>query len=207
MDDAGNFVVAWESYDENYGTGRNISARRFDAMGNALGGDLLQGYVGANVQANPAAAMDADGDFVVVWQSYGQDQAGNYPGIFGRRFGSDGSALGGEFLVNTFTAGAERDPKVAMSSDGDFVVVWQGVDERMYGTSVGVFGQRFASGGARLGGEFQVNVNTVSEQRAPVIARSTPTTPARNRSISPLPRTTTAISWWSGSGRKTNRAA
>ena len=65
---------------------------------------------------------------------------------------------------------------------GDFVVVWQS-----YGSSGGdtsyssVQGQRYAAGGAALGGEFQVNAYTTSTQRYPSVGR--------------MPR---GISWWSG---------
>ena len=45
-------------------------------------------------------------------------------GIFGQRYASDGSLIGGEFQVNTFTTGLQLTPAVAMDDDGDFVVVW-----------------------------------------------------------------------------------
>ena len=66
--------------------------------------------------------------------------------------------LGSEFLVNTFAPTREWRSKVAANASG-FVVVWDsgpGLD----GESYGVFGQRFASNGTRLGAEFQVNTYT-----------------------------------------------
>ena len=67
-------------------------------------------------------AADADGDFVVAWQSFGQD--GSIYGIFARRFSSAGAALASEFQVNTYTTDIQSCPSVAVDADGDFVVAW-----------------------------------------------------------------------------------
>src|SRR5262245_33327189 len=53
----------------------------------------------SNSQRLAAVATAADGDFVMVWQSYGQDGYG--PGVFARRFTSAGAALASEFQINT----------------------------------------------------------------------------------------------------------
>ena len=75
--------------------------------------------------------------------------------------------LGPEFRVNTYTTGAQRFPSVASDSAGNFVVVWQSFEDGSY---YGVFGQRFASTGAPLGGEFQVNAFTSLLQDYPAVA-------------------------------------
>ena len=46
-----------------------------------------------------SAAADADGDFVVVWESVGAANVN----IIGLRFASSGTALASEFQVNTHT--------------------------------------------------------------------------------------------------------
>jgi hypothetical protein len=76
------------------------------------------------LQAFSGVANDADGDFVVTWHSNLQDGAGR--GIFAQRFASSGTPAGGEFKVNTYTRYNQYFPVVAMDSDGDFVVVWEG---------------------------------------------------------------------------------
>ena len=43
----------------------------------------------------------AGGGFVVTWTSDGQDGSGY--GIYGQRYAADGTAVGSEFRVNTFT--------------------------------------------------------------------------------------------------------
>ena len=55
-------------------------------------GDEFQvnAYV-TNNQQRPSVGADADGDFVIVWQSSVQDSG--TAGIFARRYSSDGVAL------------------------------------------------------------------------------------------------------------------
>jgi hypothetical protein len=100
---------------------------------------------------------------VVVWES---NQDGSLSGIFGQRYSSAGSPLGGEFRVNTYTLNVQVLPAVASDSSGNFVVIWHGVD----GSVAGVFGQRFASSGAPLGPEFRVNTSTTGLQGYPAVA-------------------------------------
>jgi hypothetical protein len=75
---------------------------------------------------------------------------------------------GGEFQVNTYTPGTQRYPAVAIDQAGNFVVVW--VSALQDGSSLGVFGQRYAASGAALGAEFQVNVYTTNDQYAAAVA-------------------------------------
>jgi hypothetical protein len=98
--------------------------------------------------------------FVAVWESDGQDGSGK--GVFGRLgFG------GVEFPVNTTTTGSQHDPDVASNSSGDFVVVWTSPQD---GSGDGIFARRFASSGAPLGPEFQVNTFTTGTQDQPAVA-------------------------------------
>src|SRR5947207_6007786 len=66
-----------------------------------------------DAQQNPAVAADGDGDFVIAWQSAGQEGAGNF-GIFAQRFSATGVAQGAEIHVNTSTAGAQTNPTIAI---------------------------------------------------------------------------------------------
>ena len=75
---------------------------------------------GSQRKADVAAA--GNGNFVVTWQSAGQD--GDYSGIFGQRYDRAGNALGAEFRVNSVTASAQYVPHAAADAKGNFVVVW-----------------------------------------------------------------------------------
>ena len=68
-------------------------------------------------------AMDADGDFVVVWESQGEDPDGSW-GIYAQRFNSMGMKVGSEFRVNSNYTNNQATPAVAMDSYGNFVIVW-----------------------------------------------------------------------------------
>lgn len=74
--------------------------------------------------------------------------------MFGQRFDSAGNPAGTEFLIPTTTTGSEQRPSVAMTDNGDFVVVWES-----HGFSTGfrsILGQRFDAGGTPNGTEFVV---------------------------------------------------
>lgn len=107
--------------------------------------------------------MDADGDAVITWASFGQD--GNGYAVMARRYSSTGAASS-EFQVNEMTGGFQFRPWVEASASGAFVVTWQGHD----GASNGIFARRFSSTGAAIGGEFQVNTYSLYQQTRPALA-------------------------------------
>jgi PKD repeat protein len=119
----------------------------------SAGGEFVVNTFATNDQRQPAAAMDAVGNFVVAWQSSGQDGEGF--GVYAQRFAADGSPFGSEFPVNTRTVDQQQDPAVAMNAGGSFVVI---------------YAQRYDADGGAVGGEFQVNVTTDADQQAPSIA-------------------------------------
>jgi Matrixin len=111
-------------------------------------------------------AIDANGNYVVVWQSQNQDGSGW--GIYAQRYSASGAEVGGEFRVNTTTTGDQEYPSVAMSPGGNFVVVWASANQD--GSGWGVFGQQYSSLGVAIGGEFRVNTYTTGDQSYPDIA-------------------------------------
>jgi len=119
----GGFVVAWDSYmnDPHGFSISDIYFQRFDGAGHALG-DLTQVNVDSGGgRYDAAVAALSDGGFVVTWQ--GSDDDGN--GIFGRRFGADGSALDQqEFAVSQHRAGDQSGADVSALAGGGFVSSW-----------------------------------------------------------------------------------
>ena len=153
MDDAGNFVVIWQriNYAQDEG---GIFGQRFSTTGDRIGNEFQVSSETTSDQTNPEVAMDADGDFVVVWHD-GSALDGDDFGIFGRRYGQNGSPEGSQFQVNTFTSNSQMWPDVAMDSAGNFVVVWQSGGQDGNGT--GIYGQRYDTNGSPAGAEFQVH--------------------------------------------------
>jgi len=165
-DASGKFVVVWQSYYQD-GSYRGVFGQRYASTGAPLGPEFRVNTYTTGVQYAPAVASDSSGNFVVVWQSYGQD--GSYEGVFGQRYDNTGAPIGPEFRVNTYTTSEQWHPAVGSDSSGNFVVVWQSSYQE-YGSSQGVFGQRYASSGAPLGPEFRVNTHTPNAQTSPAVA-------------------------------------
>jgi Ca2+-binding RTX toxin-like protein len=165
MDADGDFVVSWQSYGQD-GSVLGIYARRYNAAGVAQGGEFQVNTFTTNSQSSPSVAMDADGDFVVSWHSYGQDLSGY--GIYAQRYNAAGVAQGGEFSVNTFTTNSQRFSSVAMDDDGDFVVTWHSGGQD--GNNYGIYAQRYNAAGVAQGGEFPVNTFTTNSQSTPSVA-------------------------------------
>jgi hypothetical protein len=134
----GRFVVVWVNREDPLRSA--VWARRYDTLGVAQGQPfrVSEYRAGRGEAVGPAdVAMDAAGNFVVVWTAYQSDWV---PGVFGRVFDVNGVALGAEFRINSHTTRRKRGPSVAMGPDG-FVVVWQSNNQD--GDGEGVFGQRF----------------------------------------------------------------
>jgi len=165
VDGSGNFVVVWSS-DGQDGSFYGVFARRFDRAGARLGGEFQVNTHTTYPQDHPVVAMDGSGNFVVAWQSLGQDGAGY--GVFAQRFDSAGVPVGGEFQVNTHTSDQQYDPSIAVGSSGNFVVAWTSRAQEAF--DLGVFAQLFDSAGAPVGGEFQVNTYTTGDQHHPSVA-------------------------------------
>ena len=124
MGAAGCFVVAWDG-DPNLAGLDDIHARLYDANGTALGEQFLVNTTLSSAQQYPQAAMNDDGEFVIVWDCRIDPNSDSERDIFGRRFDSLGEPLGDEFQINTFVADDQRNPAVAIGPDGRFVAVWQ----------------------------------------------------------------------------------
>ena len=75
---------------------------------------------------------------------------------------------GGEFTVNTYTTNTQSRPAAAMLRDGGFVIVWQSAYQD--GSSLGIFGQRYAADGSPAGSEFRVNAYVTGVQQLPQVA-------------------------------------
>jgi len=160
----GEFVIVWAS-DGGDGDGYGVMARRFASDGAPVTGEFHVNTYTQGAQAMPAVARNDQGDFVVVWESYGQ--AGQDASIFGRLFDQDGNPVGSEFQVNTYITKEQSAPDVAMDSDGNFVAVWQSLDQDFSG--YGIFYQRFDSLGQPDGMETRANAYFTYEQSWPSI--------------------------------------
>lgn len=163
---SGAFLVVWNSLDQD-GSGYGVYGQRFAANGTPAGAEFRINQTTESNQVLAFVVSPGDGSYVVVWMS----EIFGWPfdaDIYARRYAADGTALGGEFRVNTHTALDQGLPSVAALAGGGFVVVWHSQEQD--GDGYGVYGQRFAANGARVGSEFAINTTTAEPQWFPVVA-------------------------------------
>ena len=147
LGDDGRFIVTWIEFGE---TNSEVIGRRFDPPDAPMGDPFQLNEFTPNYQQNSSVARDASGRFVAVWAD---DQNTS---IRGRRFAADGTPLGGNFQVSTFTPTSMTYPHVASDPSGNFVVAWM----RFAGAGGVGIARRFDSNGAPLSDEFPINVFT-----------------------------------------------
>jgi hypothetical protein len=137
------------------------------AQATRLGSEFRVGNLFSGEKYQPAAAADADGDFVVVWR--GEGGADGRSNIHFSGSSSAGVPSFGEYVVpQSHTLSFRVRPAVAAEADGDFVVAWTSYNQESYYS--GVFAQRFSSHGVPLATEFQVNSHTIDYQALPSVA-------------------------------------
>jgi hypothetical protein len=136
MDAVGNFVVTWDG-DPNLASLDDIHARLYDANGTPLGEQFLVNTILTGAQQYPQAAMNDDGEFVIVWDCRNDPNSESERDIYGQRFDSQGQPVGDEFQVNTYVADDQRNPAVAIGPDGRFVATWQSYAQD--GSRYGIF--------------------------------------------------------------------
>ena len=166
MDNTGNFVVVWQSNGQD-GSSDGIYARRYNAGGTALGDEFRVNQFTTGSQQTPTVAMDNDGDFVVAWNSAAQD--GAVGEIWARRYTNAGAPLGDEFHVNQNTTGQQLTPAAAMDGAGNFVITWVTPTADLYD----IYARRYNASGTALSNEFVVNVTFTGSQLNPAVAMDT----------------------------------
>ena len=172
QDGSGGFVVVWESLTPDGSDSSNsVLAQRFSSNGIEVGGEFQINSYTTSFQLEPSVALDGSGGFVVTWVSngsYGSDS--DERSIQAQRFGSDGSLVGSEFQVNTYTLEDQFYPVVEALGGSGFAVVW--MSDRSPGSDssgASIQARVFDSYGSAKGEQFQVNTFTSNSQYSPAI--------------------------------------
>jgi hypothetical protein len=159
MDAKGNFVVTWTSVIKRKNM-FEVLAQRYNKFGKPLGDEFqVNTYVSYN-QWLSQVSMDKKGNFIIVWESEGQDYDAG--GVYAQLYSKTGSKVGDEFRVNTSTLSVQGTPAVAMDIRGNFIVSWESF--WFDGDGYGIFAKIFDSSGIALTNEFQVNEYTTNNQ-------------------------------------------
>lgn len=163
------FVVSWESWKQEDTTKSNygIYAQLFDKNCNKIGNEFLVNTYTDNDQFFSSVSSNSNGDFIIVWTSWEQD--GDKGGIYAQRFSSDGSKIGNEFLVNTYTKNYQWLPKAVYFNNGSFGIVWSSWEQD--GSRDGVIFQLFDKNAKKIGNEIIINTYKNNYQWEPSIAK------------------------------------
>ena len=152
-DESGNFVVVW--YDHRNGAPDfDIFVQRYIGNREAVGtnfrvnGDSLRAFGGIPL---PDVAIDASGNFTVVWNPRG---VGFSIDVYGQRYRNDGGADEMSFRVNDTVGGSNVFPAIAIDGLGNAVVVWGGV---------GIGAQRYDADGDPLDANFLASKSTAGK--------------------------------------------
>jgi hypothetical protein len=171
----GNIVIAWDSYvNAPYGfAGSDIFFQLYDSSGHALGAPVQANIEGGSGRYDAAVTALSDGGFALAWQS----QTGDYEGagVFGRRFGADGSATDvHEFEINQMRAGDQTGPDLVALANGGFAAAWVddqagsvSVEARVY-TAAGAAGP--VQGGTQLSNSGSVAPDPAPHASTPVVS-------------------------------------
>ncbi len=147
VDNSGNTIITWQNKNNN---DFNIYTRKFDINGNHLTTETEVNNFKVNDQMKPKVSADNSGNYIITWQSYGQDDS--YWGIFGQKFNKNGKPVDSEFLVNTTTSESQENASVINIGSGNFIIAW----ENSINKRVDLFIKRFVNG--KTFGE-EININ------------------------------------------------
>ncbi len=159
MDQSGNYIIVWESTDED-GDLEGIYAQRFENTGAKAGPAFRVNQQIINEQMRPQVAMQPSGDFAVVFEGYAPDSVKDqgdtgYDAVM-RCFDAAGTPITDDFVVNETLIDAQMRPRIAGFPDGSgrWLVAWQSYDAMA--SKWQIFGRVYNANCAPIGSEFLI---------------------------------------------------
>jgi hypothetical protein len=168
----GGAVIVWQGGKSGF---QHIYSRLLTSANTFLTTNDILVSTPTNVfQANPAVAVLANSNAVVVWSSFNQASSNSMQDIYGQLLSPSGQKIGGEFLVNQTTAFNQRTPAVTALAGGGFLVSWVSEQQRVAAPSLGtnntfvlagsvvrpsvdIYARLFSASAVASGNEFIVN--------------------------------------------------
>ncbi|WP_092048658.1 cadherin repeat domain-containing protein [Planctomicrobium piriforme] len=169
----GSFVIVWTStQDYNFSQDYDVYARQYNASGTPISNEIRVNTQTEGRQQQPGVAIDADGDFVVVWKSdyytFSPFAISGYS-IFAQRYNASGVAQGSNLLVNPTQLDTwAHEPSVAMDDTGNFLIAWE-KSTTQSGSHDGIGARLYSANGTPDGSDFQVETYTTGWQTVPVV--------------------------------------
>ncbi len=147
-----SFIIVWESRYQD-GDGYGIYAKIFNLTGNNQTDEFQVNTYTNNSQQNPCVCSLTNGNFIITWDSLGQD--GYQTGVFMKMFNSTGHNMTDDIQVNGYYEYIQSNPSICYLSNNSFAVSW--ASENQDGDNYGVFAKIFNSSCHNQTGDIQVN--------------------------------------------------
>jgi len=161
MNNTGKCVIVWESANVPEDGKKAICSQLYDSNGLKIGTEFVAND-GPSDGRYPNAAIDSQGNFAVVWM---QDKSSN--SIIGRLYNADGSPKVEPFEVSTIRFSSVTQPSISMSTEGRFVVAWDG-DPELAGLD-DIHARMFEADGTAIDEQFIVNTTIEGPQQNPKV--------------------------------------
>lgn len=158
----GDFMIVWV---DRRNARWDVYGQAFSRDGSPVGPNFkVNGEESAGYQSQPAIASDGGEKIVIVWFGVKPQVAD----IYARRYTIDGVPLGEPFEVSDDDDKLPQlDPDVAMTSEGDFVIVW--TDER--DGPPDIYAQIYTADGTPVGSNFRASRDAATKfQNLPAVA-------------------------------------
>ncbi len=159
----GEWIVLYSSSSTSGSQYNDVRFQKFDSTGVAVSTEVSFGdgvnpsyYLGA-----PQITLLADNSWVITSTKYFTGSGAQVSEIIQRHYDADGTQIGDETVVNTYSAFYQDTPQIMALTDGGWVVTWQSNSPDPYGD---IFQQAFHADGSPHGGEVRVNTYTDSAQ-------------------------------------------
>jgi hypothetical protein len=180
MNRSGSFVVAFEDYSESnaHDDGdADVYARSYGPDGSFRHVLFPPLYGGPHVgvyQSSAAVSLADDGTALLAWTDSEADDSddesywSNAPGILAQRFDAAGETTGPLLHANTTIWNRQTDVSIS-TAPGGFLIAWTS-EAGQDGDGRGVFAQRLAADGAKIGPETALASYIQGNQSLPAVA-------------------------------------
>lgn len=168
----GRFVVTWTDNSElgSDTSSDAVKAQIFNANGSKSGTEFQVNTAELGSQLWSTTTTLADGRFVVAWSDASQSDV-DFTGeaIRAQIFNPDGTASGGEFVVNATTPSGQTQPAITALASGGFAVIFTDASLSPDDNSGAAIRGRVYDASGVPGAEFRVNTTTISHQNMPTV--------------------------------------
>ena len=151
----GGWLVVWQGIGQDDSL-FDVYQQRYATSGAKEGIETRVNTTTVRNQYRAAVTALADRGWLVTWES--EEQGGLGIDIYQQRYAASGVKAGIETRVNTITSGNQSGSAVTALADGGWLVTWN--SDLLDGGDRGIYQQRYAVSGEKVGGETQVNSTT-----------------------------------------------